>query len=126
MVNPTPKLAFKVFASLVSKSNNPDSTKEQKFNINQEQIFAAQAKISKLDKRVKFYMNLLVHSNVMYALNQKREELTFKDDIRLWQLVPLSFSQLISKPSTSFGYQVYYVDVVMNDQAYEKILGSYK
>lgn len=71
-----------------------------------------------MDKRVKFYINILRNERVLGAYNKLNQE---TEDPKEFNLIPLSISKVDVTKSQSFGTNVYNFDIVINDEVYKKV-----
>ena len=114
MVKPEEKFTMKMPAKLIEKPQQ-NSKLMQDLNIQEDRVKENRQKLLKVDKETKIYINLLTHEDVVFALDQNKQELKIEDDIRKWYMIPLSISNPMKRKSSSFNHLVYQYDIVMND-----------
>lgn len=56
-------------------------------------------------------------------MDDERQEIKDLKDMSKWKEVPVSVSSISSRKSESYGYNVYFVDAVLNEEVY-KLLSS--
>ncbi|CAD8211474.1 unnamed protein product [Paramecium octaurelia] len=112
-----PQFAYsmKIWGNLLKQTINE---LESKLLLKQNELKQENFQFDKLEKRTKFYINLLHHERVLGAFDKND---TPTDNPAQFNLIPLSISDVQIGKSTSFNTQVYYYDIVINTDVFKKI-----
>ncbi|CAD8193025.1 unnamed protein product [Paramecium octaurelia] len=112
-----PQFAYsmKIWGNLLKQSINE---LESKLLLKQNELKQENFQFDKLEKRTKFYINLLHHDRVMGAFDKNDNPTDIPSQ---YNLIPLSISDVQIGKSASFNTQVYYYDIVINTDVFKKI-----